>query len=88
MLEEVWGWASPAIVARRENNKHPKLVPFSRARQKSHHPKVKEEVVMQMLKSKRRQGAAQWLKGADRTRSPPGRRQAQRRQRKQGDSGG
>lgn len=54
-LEEVWGWASPAIVARRENNKHPKLVPLSRARQKSHHPKVKEEVVMRMLRGSREQ---------------------------------
>lgn len=43
---------------------------------------------MRMLRNRRRQGAAQWLKGADRTRSPPGRRQAQKRQGKQGDGGG
>lgn len=35
---------------------------------------------MRMPRNRRRQGAAQWLKGADRTRSPPGHRQAQRRQ--------
>lgn len=42
---------------------------------------------MRMLRGSRRQGAAQWLKGADGRRSPPGRGQAQR-QRKQGDGGG